>query len=85
MAQDLAQHFVDLRRVRLAAETFTELRLNHGEHRLDVAALVIVRLKLRLVELVEVIHALPQFALLILVVVVLTVKGYTGWLPGLVL
>lgn len=43
MAQDLAQHFVDLRRVRLAAESFTEFCLNHGEHRLDVAAPVVVR------------------------------------------
>ena len=60
MAQDLAQHLVDLRRVSLAAKSFPELRLNHREYRLDVAALVVVRLELSLVELVEVIHALPQ-------------------------
>ena len=35
MAQDFAQHFVDLRRVRLTAEPFPEFRLNHREHCFD--------------------------------------------------
>lgn len=62
MAQDFAQNFVNLRRAPLASEAFAELRLDHAERRLDVAALVVVLLKDRLVELVQVIHTLPQFA-----------------------
>lgn len=41
MTQDFAQHFIHLCGVRLAAETFTELALNHAERRLDVRAAVI--------------------------------------------
>ena len=38
MAQDFAQHFVNLRRAPLAAEAFAELVLNHAERHLDVGA-----------------------------------------------
>ena len=69
MAQNLAQDFIDLRRLRLASQPLAELRLNHAEHRLDVRAFVVVLFELRLVELIEVIHALPQFGLLLFVVV----------------
>jgi hypothetical protein len=74
MAQDLTQHFVNLRRVRLAANPFTELGLDLREDRLDVAALVVVRFALRLVGLIEVIHALPQFGLLCNLIVKLAVR-----------
>ncbi len=74
MTQDFAQDFVLLRGLRLAAEPFAELRLYHREDRLDVAPLVVVRLKLRLVELVEVVHPLPKLVLLLHVVVKLTVR-----------
>src|SRR4051812_19329146 len=63
MTENLAKHFVGLRVIGLASDSLSELGFNHGEHRLDVAALVVVLFELGLLELVEVIHALPQFAL----------------------
>jgi hypothetical protein len=42
MTQDFAQHFILLRRLRLAAEPFPELALNHREGHLDVRTLVVV-------------------------------------------
>jgi hypothetical protein len=40
-ASNLTEYFVNLPRLRLAAEPFTELALNHAERRLDVATLVV--------------------------------------------
>ena len=60
MREHLTQRLVDLRRLGLAPQAFAELRLNHREDRLDVAALVVVLQKLFTLELVEVINARPQ-------------------------
>ena len=74
MAQDFAQHFVDWRRVCLAPQLLPEFVPNHAEHRLDVRAPVLVLFELRIVEPVDVIHALPQLVLLLLVVVEITTR-----------
>ena len=63
VAQHLTQRLVNLRRLRLAPKRVPELRLNHRKRRLDVAALVVVLLEQRPIELVEVIKTRPQFAL----------------------
>ena len=60
MAQDFAQHFVDLPRRGLGTEPFTELALNHAECRLDVRAPMIPLHESLLVLSVEVIHVLPH-------------------------
>jgi hypothetical protein len=62
MADDLAKNLIDHRHVCFAANVIAELRLNHREYRLDVAAFVVVAQKLfaALLEVVE--HLGPQAA-----------------------
>lgn len=56
MAKHLTKGFVDLRRHGLAAESLTELRLDHVECRFHVAALVIMAQKLFPIVVVETQH-----------------------------
>lgn len=62
MTQDLAQHFVNLRRLRLAAKPLAELSFDHREASLDVRSLVVTRVEHLAVELKEVIHLPPRLA-----------------------
>ena len=64
MAEYLAQRFVDLRRPCLASQAVSELRLNHVEGGLHVAALVIVLHEAFRVVRVEVEHLLKEVAIL---------------------
>lgn len=63
MAEDFRPHLVLHRAVGLGSNAIPELRLDHVEGGLDVAALVIPREEFVAVELVEVEHLCPQAAL----------------------
>ena len=82
VTKDLAQGFVDHRRVVFASEGVPELPLNHREGRLDVRAPMVVRHKLRLPcgEVVE--HLVPCARGLILGLAV-GLEGDKGSGPGL--
>lgn len=45
MAQDFAQHFVDLSRRGLAPHALSELRLNHVEGRFDIGVALVVEVR----------------------------------------
>ena len=64
MTEHLRQGFVDDGRWALAANAPAELRLDHGERRLDIRALVVVREEFVTGEVVQVPHALPNLAAL---------------------
>lgn len=45
MTQDLAQDFINLRRMRLATDAFSKLRFYHAERCISITSLVVVRLR----------------------------------------
>ncbi len=65
MRQDLTQRLIYLRRLALAAESFTKLSLNHREGCLNITTPMISLHKSLLIHHVEVIHTLPQFTALL--------------------
>ena len=62
VAENLAEQFVDLRRVALAPQVIPELSLNHGEGGFGVATLVVVRQEVVAVQVVIVVYLLPARA-----------------------
>src|SRR5919107_3320659 len=66
VAEYLTKRLVDLRRLSLTPHAIPELRLYHVEGRLHVAALVIRLHEAFVIEGVEVVHALPKLALVLI-------------------
>lgn len=64
MAQHFAQRFVHLRLIRLAAETFTKLALNHREGGLNIRAFMIVLHKRILIVVILAREAFPSMVVL---------------------
>jgi hypothetical protein len=59
VTENLTKDFVDLPRLRLTAEAFTELALNHAEGRFDVGAPMIPLYETLLILRVEVMYPTP--------------------------
>jgi hypothetical protein len=59
MTENFAERFIDHRDVGLAPQAISEFALHHGERRFDVRTLVVMREKVRALELEIVIHLLP--------------------------
>ena len=60
VAEELAEDFVLHRRVGLAHHAIAELRLDHAEHGLGIAPLMVVLGEVLLIELVVQEHLLPE-------------------------
>jgi hypothetical protein len=60
VAENLAQDFVDLRRLSFASQSFTKFAFYHRESAFDVAATVIIFHKLCSVEMEKVKHIFPN-------------------------
>ena len=60
MRENFAERFVDHRHVGLASQTVSEFTLHHGERGFDVGPFVIMREKIRPLELEIMVHLFPR-------------------------